>query len=119
MRLILSAANVIPPVYSNVQADARAAFNKAATGSVLQKGYEQIGRSLPKSNKPTLKAAGGKLCRNVFLSFNIKVEGRAIKEGGFASNVMRRTWIQVSTTCGSGWVDVEHAIFLLILNADG
>ena len=43
MRLILSAASVIPPVYSNVQADARAAFNKAATGSVVQKGYEQIG----------------------------------------------------------------------------
>jgi hypothetical protein len=43
MRLILSAASVIRPVYSNVQTDARAAFNKAATGSVLQKGYEQIG----------------------------------------------------------------------------
>jgi len=43
MRLILSAASVIPPVYSNVETDVRAAFNKAATGSVLQKGYEQIG----------------------------------------------------------------------------
>jgi len=43
MRLILSAASVIPPVYSNVQTDARAAFNKAAIGGVLQKGYEQIG----------------------------------------------------------------------------
>ena len=37
----------------------------------------------------------------------------------FASKVVGRPWIQVSTTCGSGWVDVEHAIFLLILNADG
>jgi hypothetical protein len=25
---------------------------------------------------------------------------------------------KVSTTCDSGWVDVEHAIFLMILNAD-
>ena len=48
----------------------------------------------------------------------VKFLGRQlIFKKGFASKVMRRTWIQVSTTCGSGWVDVEHAIFLLILNA--
>jgi hypothetical protein len=63
MRLTLSAASVIPPVYSNVQADARAAFNKAATGSVLQKGYEQIGSQFAKSNKPTQRPLEVKLWR--------------------------------------------------------
>jgi len=37
----------------------------------------------------------------------VKFLGRQlIFKKGFASKVMRRTWIQVSTTCGSGWVDV-------------
>jgi len=35
MRLSLSAARFTPPAYSNVEADARVAFNKAATVSML------------------------------------------------------------------------------------
>ena len=29
----------------------------------------------------------------------------------------RYTWTNVSTTCGSGWVDDEHGIFQSILNS--
>lgn len=63
MRLSLSAASVIPPVYSNVRTDARAAFNKAAAGSVLQKDYEQIDSQFAQIKQADFKAAGGKLRR--------------------------------------------------------
>jgi hypothetical protein len=38
---------------------------------------------------------------------------------GFTSRIANRTWIGVSTTCGSGWVDDQHARFLLTLNPGG
>jgi hypothetical protein len=50
---------------------------------------------------------------------NFEQELAAKRERDFASKVRGCTWIQVSTTCGSGWVDVEHAILLWILNSDG
>ena len=46
----------------------------------------------------------------------------ASRTGGhesFASKVRSCTWIYVSATCGSGWVDDEYAILLGILNSDG
>jgi len=48
IRLTLSAARFIPAVYSNVQADARAALksNKAQPEACHRKGHEQIGSVL-------------------------------------------------------------------------